>query len=58
MNSTKILYKKLTDLINEEKLKNAKKNDIDLLNEADVIMKKNAEFLYPDIDFYSVVSGN
>ena len=21
-------------------------------------MKENAEFLYPDIDFYSVVSGN
>ena len=60
MNLTKkILYKeKLTDLINEEKLKeNAKKNDIDLLNEADIIMKENAEFLYPDIDFYSVVSG-
>ena len=59
MNSTKkILYKeKLTDLINEEKLKENAKNDIDLLDEADIIMKENAEFLYPDIDFYSVVSG-
>ena len=55
----KILYKeKLTDLINEEKLKNnSKKNNSDLLYEADIIMKENAEFLYPDIDFYSVVSG-
>jgi asparagine synthase (glutamine-hydrolysing) len=49
---------KLTDLICEDKLKdNSKKNDNDILIEADNIMKKNAEFLNPEIDFFSVVSG-
>ena len=55
----KILHlEKLTDLISEKKLKdNSKKNDNDILIEADNIMKQNAEFLNPEIDFFSVVSG-
>tara|TARA_A100001015_G_scaffold15897_1_gene18573 strand:+ start:2018 stop:3781 length:1764 start_codon:yes stop_codon:yes gene_type:complete len=55
----KILHlEKLSDLICEDKLKdNSKKNDNDILIEADNIMKKNAQFLNPEIDFFSVVSG-
>ena len=41
------------NLLNE----NIKKSNNDLLIEADNIMKENVQFLYPEIDYYSVVSG-
>jgi len=55
----KILHNKdIQHLFNEESLKETmKKSNEDILFEADKIMKENADFIYPDSDFFSVVSG-